>query len=248
MNLLELTSNAIRDLNRQKTLVIFPIAAIEQHGPHLPCGTDTLICDAISQQVQANCFGQTLRLPTQWIGASTHHLPLGSTLDCKLPIYTQLLCETLEPLLHDGFCRFLILNGHGGNIDPMRIALRLLQPKWPTALLAAASYWSIADHEIVSLLDGEDKMLGHACEAETSLIMHLRPELVKTEAIRSAAGWLPDMVDGMYLCRDMKQRTSAGATGRPDLATAEKGQKLFDAIVAKVSQAVKQLLDEPLAS
>lgn len=246
MKFLNLTAPAIRALDRQQTLVVFPTAAVEQHGPHLPCGTDTLIASAIADAVEARSADRVLQLPTQWVGASAHHLRLGATLDSDLPTYIKLLCETLQPLLEMGFCRFLILNGHGGNVDPLRVALRQLQSKWPATVLAGASYWSIADEAIASRLVGEDKQVGHACEAETALIMHLRPELVDTDALAPAMGWLPDVVEGMFVCRDMKQRTAAGATGRPDLATAEQGHQMFDAIVDRVCLAADRLLDEPL--
>ncbi|WP_417745777.1 creatininase family protein [Rosistilla oblonga] len=248
MKFLNSTAPAIRALDRQQTLVVFPTAAVEQHGPHLPCGTDTLISDAIADAVEARAADRVLRLPTQWIGASAHHLRLGATLDSELPTYIQLLCQTLQPLLEMGFCRFLILNGHGGNIDPMRVAVRQLQSQWPDRLLAAASYWSIAEAVIADHLTGEDKAVGHACEAETALILHLHPELVDTAAVESAMGWKPDAVEGMFICRDMKQRTAAGATGRPDLATAEQGRQMFEGIVDRVCVAVDRLLAEPLPS
>lgn len=248
MNFLEMTAGAIRSVDRDQTLVMLPIAAVEQHGPHMPTGTDMIICDAVAAEAERRCRSSVLRLPTQWLGASSHHLRFGATLTAELPTYIQLLCETLQPLLADGFRRFLLLNGHGGNIDPMRIALRQLQPDWPGALLSAACYWSIAEEAIAEILDGEDKQVGHACEAETSLVMHLRPELVDESAIHTEMGWLPDNVEGMFLCRDMQQRTRAGATGRPDLASAEKGQRLFQAIIDRIEHAVRILLQEQLPS
>lgn len=241
----ELTSHRLRGVDREQTVVLLPIAAIEQHGPHLPTGTDTIICGAVAQGVESRLGDSVLLLPTQWLGASSHHLRFGATLTAELTTYVTLLCEMVRPLLRAGHRRLLLLNGHGGNIDPMQMALRELQVEFPNALLAAASYWSIAADAIAERMEGASKTVGHACEAETSLILHLRPELVEQEAVANHDGWLPDRLEGMYVCRDMRQRTSQGATGRADLASAEKGAAMFAAIVERVSQAVERLRQEP---
>ncbi len=242
----EMTSSQLEAVKHDQVVVILPIAAIEQHGPHLPTGTDTIICDAVARAVEQRHPDSVLLLPTMWLGASSHHLRFGATLTAELPTYISLLCEILQPLLLDGYRRVLVLNGHGGNIDPMKVALRQLQPEFPDTLLTAGCYWSPGDADIVKLLEGENKFVGHACEFETSLIMHLRPELVDAERLAHAGDWLPDLVQGMYVCRDMLQRTQAGATGRADLASAEKGAALFEAAVSGVSQFVQSVLGESL--
>lgn len=244
----EMTSARIAEADRDQTLLILPIAAVEQHGPHLPTGTDTIICDAIANAVEARAPQSVMLLPALWLGASAHHLRFGATLDADLDIYIKLLREIARQPLLDGFSRLMLLNGHGGNIDPLRVALRQLQTDFPDALLTGAPYWSLAENDIAGAMDGADKSVGHACEFETSMIMHLRPELVDSDKIENQSGWLPDLVDGLFVCRDMKQRTKAGATGRPDLASPEKGAALFDAIVNRVVAVAEKMLTEPLAT
>jgi len=175
----EMTSAQLAGVDRENTLVMLPIAAVEQHGPHLPTGTDTMICQAVAEAVERAHADALLLLPTVWLGASSHHLRLGATLTAELSSFTTTLVEIATTLLEDGHRRLLLLNGHGGNIDPMRVALRELQPRFPDTLLTAGCYWSPAGDALVELLDGDDKFVGHACEFETSLIMHLRPELVE---------------------------------------------------------------------
>lgn len=243
------TASAIRKLDRESTMVVLPLAAVEQHGPHLPTGTDAIICGAVAEAVEQRLAKEILLLPTLWLGASQHHLPWQATLTAGLPSYETLVCEILEPLLANGFRRVMLLNGHGGNMDPMRVALRRLQPDHPEVLLTAGSYWSMAEQELAECMEGGIKSLGHACEAETSLVMHLRPELVLTEVAASMAdlsAYLPDDADGLMICRDMAQRTENGATGRPDLASAEKGARMFEAIVSRVVEVVRKYLGETL--
>ncbi|MEX0819511.1 MAG: creatininase family protein [Pirellulaceae bacterium] len=242
----EMTSGQLEAVKHDKVVVVLPITAVEQHGPHLPTGTDTIIGEAVAGAVEQRLPDSVLLLPTMWLGASSHHLRFGATLTAGLPTYITMLCEIIQPLLLDGYRRVLLLNGHGGNIDPMKVALRRLQPDFPDTLLTAGCYWSPGDAEIVKLLEGEDKFVGHACEFETSMIMHLRPELVDTARLAHAGDWLPDQVQGMFVCRDMMQRTQAGATGRADLASADKGAALFDAVVSGVERFVQAVLTEPL--
>lgn len=244
----EMTAAALATVDRDQTLVVIPIAAVEQHGPHLPTGTDLMICSAIAEAVEARLSQQVLLAPTDWLGASAHHLRLGSTLNAQLDTYIATLCDIARSLLDDGYRRLLFLNGHGGNVDPMRVAVRELQPSYPDALLAAGSYWSVADDLIRETLEGDHKTVGHACEFETAMIQHLRPELVDNGRIDDAGTLVTDVIDGVFLSRDMRQRTQEGCTGRPDLATAEKGERLFDGITDRLVSLVERLLQEPVGT
>ena len=242
----EMTARQLAKVDRERTLVIIPIAAVEQHGPHMPTGTDTIICTAVSEAVEKRMPDHVLLVPTVWAGASAHHLRWGATFSLELPDYVEGLVQLATCLLDDRFRRVLFLNGHGGNIDPMRAAVRQVQPEYPDALLAAGCYWSVAEDLIRETLDGDHKFVGHACEFETSMMMHLRPELVNRSNLADAGPLVTDQIDGMFLARDMKHRTREGFTGRPDLAAAEKGRQLFDGIVDRLAMTMNELLRQPL--
>jgi creatinine amidohydrolase len=248
MKFQELNAPTLRGIDRQNTLAIIPIAAVEQHGPHMPTGTDSILCTAVAEAVENRLTSRVLLTPTIWLGASAHHLRLGATLDTKLDTYIETLCDVARSLLEDGFKRILFLNGHGGNIDPMKIAVRRLQPDYLDALLVAGNYWSPADSERPQILEGDQKYVGHACEFETSMMLHVRPELVDQSKMINAGEPVADVIDGLYVSRDMKQRTRDGHTGRPDLATAEKGQRLFEGIVDRLVLTVEKLLLQPLGT
>jgi creatinine amidohydrolase len=158
------------------------------------------------------------------------------------------LCDVARSLLDDEYRRLLFLNGHGGNIDPMRMAVREMQPEYPHALLAAGCYWSVADEFIRDTLEGEHKYVGHACEFETSMMLHVRPDLVNRDRLADAGELVTDSLQGVFLSRDMRQRTREGYTGRPDLATAAKGERLFSGIVDRLASLAEQLLGEPLGT
>ncbi len=242
----EMTSARLAAVDREQTLVVIPIAAIEQHGPHMPTGTDAIICTAVAEAVEARMAERVLLTPTVWLGASSHHLRFGSTLNSELETYVATLCDIAISLLEDGYRRLLLINGHGGNVDPLRIALRQIQPAYPDALLAGGSYWSVADEFIRETLEGDHKFVGHACEFETSLILHLRPDLVSQDELADAGELITDRIDGLFVSRDMTQRTRQGSTGRPDLASADKGKRLSDGIVDRLVSTLEKLLNEPL--
>jgi creatinine amidohydrolase len=248
MKFAELTFPLLRQVPRDRTVVVAPIAACEQHSLHLPTITDTLLVTGVAEGVEARMPQQVLLLPTQWLGASHHHLRFGGTLSLPVETHVALLCDLLEPLLEDGYQRLLVLNGHGGNIDTMQMALRRLQPRWRDRLLAAASYWDLAAKELAALAEGPRKEMGHACEFETSMVLALRPDLVRREQIKDDPPRDDPVLRGLYLAEDMRQRTDHGCVGYPERASAEKGRQFLDAAVARTAEVVAQLLLRPLPS
>src|SRR6516164_5403245 len=146
----EMTSPQLRQVLREKTVVLAPIAACEQHSRHLPTFTDTILVTAVAERVEERLADQVLLLPTLWLGASSHHLSLGATLSADVDTHIHVICDLLTSLLDDGYQRFLVLNGHGGNIDTMHVALRRLHTRFRDRLITAASYWELADKELAA--------------------------------------------------------------------------------------------------
>ncbi len=238
----EMTAPAIRRLSRDSTLVVAPIAAVEQHGPHLPVATDSLLAGAVAEGVERALSDRVLLLPVLWLGASEHHLPFGGTLTASLPTYEQILVELPRPLLRDGFRRFLLLNGHGGNVDPLRVALRRLDAEFPAAILTGAAYWDLAAANLAALCRGPRRDVGHACEIETSMLLHLRPDLVQTDLIRDDPDTTPAGFQGLSWARDFGRRTDHGVVGHPESADADRGRRMVEAVVDRVAAVARELL------
>src|SRR5262249_54841527 len=153
----EMTWPLLRQVPRAGSVVLAPIAACEQHSRHLPTYTDTILVTAVAEAVEERLPKQVLLLPTLWFRASGHHLRFGATLSAQVDTHITMLCDLLVPLLEDGYQRVLVLNGHGGNIDTMHVALRRLQPRYRDRLITAASYWQLAEKELASLAEGPKK-------------------------------------------------------------------------------------------
>src|SRR5438874_5260757 len=109
----EMTAPELRQVPRDQSVVLAPIAACEQHSRHLPTFTDTLLVTAVAEGVEQRLPEQVVLLPTMWMGASSHHLRFGATLSAEVDTHIDVLCDLLQPLLEDGYERVLILNGHG---------------------------------------------------------------------------------------------------------------------------------------
>jgi creatinine amidohydrolase len=246
MKFAEMTFPELRQVSRGGTVVVAPIAACEQHSRHLAVLTDTVLVTAVAEGVERKLPRELLLLPTLWLGASHHHLRFGATLSTNVETHIDLLVELLTPLLEDGYQRLLILNGHGGNIDTMQTALRLLQPEWRERVLAAASYWDLAAKELAALAEGPRKNMGHACEFETSMMLALRPDLVRRDQIEDDPPNDDPLLRGLHLAEDMRQRTDHGAVGYPKLATAEKGMAFLSAAIDRTAEVVRRLLERPL--
>jgi creatinine amidohydrolase len=244
----DLTWPLLRQVPRDRTVVLAPIAACEQHSRHLPTFTDTLLVTAVAEGVEQRLPEQVLLLPTLWLGASAHHLRFGATLSAEVDTHIAMLCDLLIPLLDDGHRRLLVLNGHGGNIDTMQVALRRLQPRYRDRQLTAASYWDLAQKELAALAEGPRKVMGHACEFETSMVLALRPELVRREEVRDDPPPDEPELRGLFLAEDMKQRTDHGAVGYPERASAEKGRAFLQAAIGRTAEVVQALLRRDLPS
>lgn len=243
MKLSEMTWPEVARLDREKTVVVAPIAACEQHSLHLPTFTDAILCGSIAEAVEQNIPERVLLLPTFWLGASDHHLPFGATLSLTVNTHIQTLTELLSPMLDDGFKRCVILNGHGGNVDTLQVALRRLQVEYPQCLLAGASYWELASRELAELAKGERKDMGHACEFETSMILHFRPDLVRTDKIKNDHRRHPEVLRGLYIAQDMTLRTNRGCVGYPEAASAESGKRFAETIIERVTEVCTHLGD-----
>src|SRR6266542_6825023 len=107
-----MTFPQLRQVPRDAAVVLAPIAACEQHSRHLPTFTDTILVTGVAEGVEKRLPNQVLLLPTQWLGASAHHLRFGATLSADVDTHEQMIVELLTPLLDDGYERVMVLNGH----------------------------------------------------------------------------------------------------------------------------------------
>lgn len=250
----EHTWTQIADLTDR--VVVLPLGSMEQHGHHLPLLTDTMNLAEIVRRAEAALGDTALFLPMLWIGASDHHLRFSGTVSLHNGTYTKLLEEILESLLGHGFTRILLLNGHGGNSAPGSEALYQVQMRhrderdlW----LVLATWFALAAPQIAAIEALEQKGVTHACELETSMILHLRPELVRLDAARGVHTPFPSHFysqdssrpSRVTVRRPFEQISETGALGHPERATPDKGAALFEVAVEQVVACVREIAAWP---
>ncbi len=245
MNLLEMTWPAVDALDRT-TPVVLPIAALEQHGRHLPLFTDSLLLGEVLRRVQSQPVAdKILFAPLQWFGNSHHHLDMPGTLSASPRVYLDLLRDLAESFLAHGFSRIVFINGHGGNITPSQQAVFELRQKYrrqANLLLLALTYWEVANPQ--QTMEGLHQCeMGHACEWETSMMLALRPGLVA-----SALDHIAEIPFGCgaapaYRGWTMADRSEPGHIGSPATASAEKGEALFNSFSTGVASFLARVVD-----
>lgn len=240
MILSRMTWQEVEALSRE-IVVLTPTGSLEQHGPHLPLFTDSMIATAVAEAVEKGLPTKVLLTPTLWMGASGHHLAFPGTISASFETYEGAMISLVESLMPHGFRKFYFLNGHGGNTEPNGVALRKLKARYGNALFAHLGYFALITDEIAAVLDGPAKDMRHACEAEASLIMHLHPDLVRKDKLRDDGLRTEPPVKGAVLHFD--EFTEQGSLGYATLATPEKGKKIFEAAARASIQEIERFAD-----
>ena len=210
--------------------IVFPIAALEQHGRHMPLFTDSLLMGEIARRAEGQLGRRALFAPLQWLGNSHHHLDFAGTLSAEPRVYLDLLCGLLENFIAHGFKRLLILNGHGGNDVPGKQAVFEVRQRHRNRrdlLLLFVTYWHLGTQPQVEQPTINQTVMGHACEWETSMVLHLVPHLVKDHR-NVAAVPFGNPFEPASRGWTMPDRSEPGHIGDPREASAGKGAALFE--------------------
>lgn len=231
------------------SVVILPLAATEQHGPHLPLATDRLIAEGICRSIEARMSERVLILPCPPVGYSAHHRTFPGTLSVPHDILIGYARGMLECVLSEGFRNLLLLNAHGGNMALAGVLQESLGEACPAAQIASCSWWQAAADALLALSESGPGGAGHACELETSLMLHLHPEAVREDKIAPGTNvpthpWAEsDMLRGcpVRLHRSFSGMTRNGVFGNPVKASAEKGERILEAVLSALVPVLNDL-------
>jgi creatinine amidohydrolase len=235
------TWQEVRDLDRELVCVI-PTGSLEQHGPHLPLLTDTLLSTKVCELAETQRSESVLLYPGVWLGCSSHHMAMAGTCTASVGTYVAVLSEIIESALAHGFRKFLVINGHGGNTEANGVALRELKASYSDAVFAHAGYYALIQNGGSDVLKGPLKSIRHACEAETSMMLHLFPDLVRLDRLRDdGLSADPPPPAGLNVIHHFDEITEEGSWGSATFAEAETGRVLIEAAIAGVCQAIDYL-------
>lgn len=243
-NLADKNHDSLPPDSERGKVVLIPIGHTEQHGYHLPLSTDTIIINAIGQGTAASSPDHCTVLPVMPYGVSTHRQSFAGTMNAGGRAFEDFWVAVIDGLVSNGFDRFYLINGHGGNSSYIINAVKSAGERHRRIFCATAWLYLSGPDGIAALEKIRQSAMGgmgHACELETSLILHMNPSLVHMDRVVdetdfiSTPSYYMDWVEGGALIANppWDDDTQTGAYGAGSLATAEKGKIWLQAAIAE---------------
>jgi creatinine amidohydrolase len=231
----ELTMSEFKKGVRKSSVLIVPFGTIEAHGTHLPLNTDTLVIREAVARVAARNMSVFMAPPIQY-GVCTSTAPHPGTIGITASTLRLLAADIVKNGYEQGFRNIMLVSGHGGSIHvaALKEAAEELVSRLDGLKMAAFSIYELIGREASEI--AETKNDSHAGELETSLMLHLAPRLVKGRSKEE----YPDFPRPLIL-KDKLKYWPGAVWGDPGKATAEKGERLFNAMVEKLEEVAGRL-------
>ncbi|WP_276352139.1 creatininase family protein [Cohnella caldifontis] len=251
---MQCTTKEISEMDKGNALVIVPIGAVEQHGAHLPVGTDTIILNRLMEGLASRSEfpGHNVMIaPVIPIGKSNEHSDYPGTLSFSTPTVMVMLRDLCASIRRHGFDRFIFVNSHGGNTDLLNVVSRDLRIELDAEFFVF-DWWFTSFWNDILAESQESGAYGvfHACELETSLMLAIRPELVD---MAKAEDEYPDphLTDNRHVSIKgpiipgwkTSDVSNKGVIGAPTKANPDKGARFLDYAVAKLGDMLTEVLN-----
>ena len=246
----DLSWDEVKKLDRANTIVLVPIGSTEQHGYHMPLGTDFIIAETVVRRV-IEAIGDDIPLlaaPTIPIGQSPEHMEYCGTISLKPATLLALVEDIAGSLAHHGFKKVVFINGHGGNTDILNAFSYDFRYRYNAYMyiIDTCSY-ILGDFEKPVKQESRKDTDFHAGEIETSALMAITPELVKMDKAQPAIPVRYANADKMKFPGPVKMGWSSldvsdsGVSGEPQYASIEKGKVLLDYVVEQAVLGIKEV-------
>jgi creatinine amidohydrolase/Fe(II)-dependent formamide hydrolase-like protein len=221
-----------REIEAGRDTIVFALGAVEQHGHHLPLGTDSMLGDEVSRAVAERL--DAFHAPTMRVGCSGHHLAFPGTMSVEQESFEALVGDVVRGWARHGFARIVLIPTHGGNFGPLRAAVERLAPVEGVTVIAVDDLTLLVEATI-----GVGEKLGiapseagaHGGEAETSMMLALYPEFVDMD--RALPGYTGDLSEGIMrlFTEGIETLSETGVFGDPRRASAHNGRKYLERFV-----------------
>ena len=229
-----------------RSIAVFPVGTVEQHGPHLTVDTDNLIAQAVAREGGERSATDVVLCPPVLHGYGMHNMDFAGTLAVGFETMAHYMADLAASIAHHGGRKIVFLNGHGSNSAPLEMATRLVMNRYPDTLVAVAWPYAMAASTLNQWRDAQEYGgMAHACELETSVILHLRPDLVDmSKAVKDlnqppSDFYFRDLTRGNrgVSVPDLTRNISkTGTVGDPTVASAEKGAFYLNAMADAVAE------------
>ncbi|WP_372624368.1 creatininase family protein [Falsiroseomonas sp.] len=234
-----LTAAEIQGRAAAATVVVIPVASIEQHGPHLATGVDMWLASAVAERTARKLVAAgtpALVTPCVWSGLAEHHMPFGGTITLDVDSFAAVVGGVARSVARHGFRRIALVNGHGGNTEAIATAAIELTRSLGVPVVGV-TYWQANADTFGAILETQPNVM-HACEAETSMMMAVQADCVRPENIARAVPKraTPPAPPGFKRHRGFAEMTDTGVLGDPRAASAEKGERLLEAASTRLAE------------
>jgi creatinine amidohydrolase len=230
-----------KEIEGGRDTIVLPFGAVEQHGHHLPLGTDSIFGDELGRALAERL--DAFYAPTVRVGCSGHHLAFPGTMSVEEETFRRVVADVVRGWATHGFRRIVLLPTHGGNFGPLTAAVERLEPIEDVNVIAVADL-----SVLVQATLGLGAELGvpaaegglHAGEWETSMMLFLRPALVRMD--RAVAGYTGDLEQGMerFFAEGVHALTDTGVVGDPRRASADNGRRYSERLVELAAELVER--------
>lgn len=246
----EMWRHELDEAVKHNPVVIVPVGSVEQHGPHCPPDIDISIPYHLAvAAAQAVDEFPVLVAPPVSYGFTHFNMGFRGTLTLQLETFIAVLCDVCRSLKANGFERIVLINGHGGNVAPQRSAsVKMAEDDvWALPLV----YWEMATEEMKQWSATDEGSIGHGGEWETSLQLHLRPQLIAQDKITRndwprTEGRFSPKIARYAQWPERRREAPLGIMGDPFSASAEKGERLFNLLVERLVELCREFHTQSL--
>ena len=260
----DLTTTDFAQLDATRTVAVLPVAATEQHGPHLPLSVDTELVNGIVATALTHLPADlpALFLPTQAVGFSPEHARFAGTLTLKAETVIRLWTDIGESVAASGVKKLVLFNAHGGQVSVMDMVARDLRARL-SLLVYSVSWFNLPmfdaqGRDVNALFSPDEHRFGiHAGDIETSMMLVLRPDRVRMQhaqdfhsTSQDRAQAFPVLGNGRSakLGWQMQDYNPAGAVGNAAAATMDKGRAVIDAAGLQLARLLQEVSRLPLST
>ena len=237
-----MTHEDVNEAVLQGRVVLLPVGQLETHGVHLPIDVDVVQVQYVVEEAARRAPDVLMAAPPIYYGFSEHVMDFPGTMNIRPEVMIEYLFDICRSFARQGFDRIVLVNGHGSNRPICEIVTRRVTNE-TSAMCATLGHFSLAREVLQEIRESPHGGTAHACEAETSEYLFLRPDLVKMDKI--ADEWAPDYrpwrsddfttdAGPVHFMEFWSQRSRSGTEGAATLATAEKGRQLTEASIEKL--------------